>query len=226
MSAQLLDIEAIDREALAEQSRGMVEAEKQCRIELASDWPRTVPLKWNVGGRHGRDTVINLEPGHSVVQPLSKAQVWCGPFAIPKEYAASTDDRVKKRLRDLWVRERTRILNQYDYPRGERGYKPDMAPTGPHRFPHFIVTVENADGTKDEPIDLHQMYKIGEWDPIKDSFKPKESVDAVRAKYEAELEERAKYYEREQAELKAKLAEMAGMIKGVTAVQATAKAGA
>lgn len=206
----VMDIDALDRQVLRDQSKDVIEAERQCRITLAADALHPVDLEWNPGGRNGKLTRITLEPGKSVVQPLSKAQVWFGPFAVPLEYAQTDDERRKEGLRNFWATEKARYLNRYDYPRKSAK---EMAPTGPHRSPDVSVTIIEADGSEHEPIRLHQLYKIGEWDPNKDSFAPQETADEIEARYKAELDER----DGEVAALRRQVAELAGMVKGVVA---------
>ena len=209
----ILDIETIDRETIEEQSKGVVEAEKQCRIALSADAPRAVDLNWHPG-RGGHLSIIKLEPGKSVVQPLSKAQAWFGPFAVPLEYKNTTDERRKEALRQFWATEKARYLNRYDYERPTSVSKGGYEPIGPHRSPDVTVTIIESDGTEHEPIRLYQLYKIGEFDPIKDTFGPKESIEEIKAKYEAELHSVSERYEREAIELRRQMAEVLGMVKG------------
>ena len=173
----LQDIDALEQDVLAEKSREYILAERQCRISLSKDWPRDVPLEWHPGGSKGQKSVIPLRPGKSVVQPLPKAKAWFGPFDVYFEIRTA-DEKKKELLRDLWRSEKERYLNRYDYPRGNgRGAKPDMTPSGPHRSPDVTVTILEADGTESEPLRLHELYKIGEFDPLKDSFVTKEAVE-------------------------------------------------
>lgn len=210
------DLDAIDRDALAEQSKGVIEAEKQCRITLAKDAPVAVDLSWH-GGRGSRQSVIRLEPGKSAVQPLSKAQAWFGPFAVPAEYLQASDEGHKERLKRFWAQEKARALNKFDYERPLSVSKGGYEPIGPHRFPDVTVTILEADGTELPSIRLHDLYKIGEFDPLKDTFGPKQSADELREQYEAELADRAQNYEREIADMRRQMAEMAGMLKGFMA---------
>lgn len=205
-----MDIADLDRQVLREQSKDVVEAERQCKITLSADAAHAIDLDWNVGGKNGRPTRITLEPGKSVVQPLSKAQVWFGPFAAALEYAETTDEKRKQALKEFWATEKARYLNRYDYPRKSAK---EMAPTGPHRSPDVTVTIIEADGSELQPIRLHQLYKIGEWDPNKDLFGPQETAEEIEARYRAELDER----DGEVAALRRQVAELAGMVKGVVA---------
>lgn len=219
----VLSIEDLESEAILRQAKGIVEAERQCRISLAATWPRAVPLDWNAGGPNGRRTVIPLEPGKSVVQPLPKAQVWFGPFAIPMEFATA-DERRKDHLRKFWADEKARYLNRFGYPHKKSGYHPDMTPIGPHLSPDVTITILEADGSESDPIRLYELYKIGEFDPLKDEFGIHETADQVEERYKAELAAVSDRYERDQAEMKTKMAEMAGMLQGFMAKQPEAKA--
>jgi hypothetical protein len=210
----IADIESIDEQRLLDASRGVIEAEKQCRIALAADAPKAISLTWNVGGKHGRDTAILLEPGKSVVQPLSKAQVWFGPFAVPLEFRETTDERRKETLRQFWQVEKARYLNRYDYPRPASVSKGGYEPIGPHRSPDVTVTIMEADGSQHPPIRLHELYKIGHWDPIKETFVRQDSLDEVHARYQAEIAKRDADLEA----MRRELAQVAGMVKGAMAV--------
>jgi hypothetical protein len=209
----VLDLDQLDQADLHERSKDAVQADKQCRIKLAADVADPLPLFWNVGGKHGRDTVITVEPGKHVVQPLSKAQAWFGPFTVPLEFK-DADERRKEKLRKFWAEEKSRVLNRYDYPRPASMSKDGVQPIGPHRFPHVLVEVIEDDGSTSGEIDLHKLYKIGEWDPLKDTFGNRETAEQVKARYEAELSEVSLKHEREMAALKAQIAEVAGMMKG------------
>lgn len=207
-----VDIDTLDREALEQTSQHVVEAEKQCRITLSADAQRSIPLGWH-GGRGHKYTEIALHPGKSVVQPLSKAQAWFGPFSVPYEYALTNDETRKEALRAFWNAEKARYLQRYDYPRVSHR---DMRPAGPHRSPDVTVTILEADGSESEPIRLHELYKIGEFDPIKDTFAQEESVEAVRNQYETTIAQMREDALRRDAQI----AEMAGMMKGLLAGQA------
>ena len=216
----VFDIDTIDRNDMAERSRGVVEAEKQCKITLAADWRegeredlRVVPLHWNPGGgANARDSIIWLRPGETVVQPLSKAMAWFGPFAIPLEFATA-DDRRKAELRKFWAIERERYLQRFGWPMVGGDQKPDMRKTGHNRAPHVVITILEADGTASEPIDTHRLYKIGEYDSDKDSFVTPETLDAVQLRHAAELAGR----DAELAEMRRGLAEVKGFQLGIAA---------
>jgi hypothetical protein len=213
-------IEDLDSAVIEEQSRGVIEAEKQCRITLSKNAPRAIPLAWH-GGRGHRQTEIKLLPGQTVVQPLSKAQVWFGPFAVPIEFAATTDERRKESLRQFWATEKARYLNRYDYPRPSSVSKQGYEPIGPHRSPDVTVVIVDADGTESPPIRLHELYKIGEYDPLKDTFGNQETAEQIKTRYEGELAGVSQRYEDEIRELRLQMAEVVGLTKGL----ATASAG-
>lgn len=217
MSTAAMDVFELDAARAEQESAGVVQAERQCRVELSKDWPRMVPLNWNVGGRGGRETQIPLHPGGHVVQPLAKMQVWFGPFSIPAEYAQTTDEGRKERLRRTWAEEKSRYLNRYDYPRPASMQKDGVEPIGPHRSPDVTVTIIEADGSESEPIRLYQLYKIGEFDPLKDTFGERETAAQVEERYKAELATVSARYEADQAAMRAQVSEMAGLLKGFMA---------
>lgn len=200
----------MDRERVLDASKDVVQGEKQCRITLSPDAPHALELSWH-GGRGSRATMIVLEPGKSIVQPLGKAQAWFGPFSLYAEYENTHDERKRNDLAQFISTETKRFLDRYDYPRGDgRGYHPDMRPSGPHRAPDVTVTILEADGTEQEPIRLHELYEIGAFDPLRETFTVKESTEDVAAAYERKLAERdglIEQYRREMAELK-------GIVKG------------
>lgn len=208
------DIADLDREMIDTHTKGVVEADKQCRIRLADDAESGINLEWNPGGRNGKLSIIRVEPGKSVVQPLSKAMAWFGPFAVPLEFMQTTDERKREHLRKFWNEEKSRYLNRFDYPRGDgRGQQADMRPTGPHRAPHVIVTIINDDGSESEPIDTHALYKIGEYDPIKGQFAVRESEESIKARFQSELDEK----EAQTIALRRDVATLTGMVQGIAA---------
>lgn len=209
----------LDMERATEEGRALTEAQLQCRIALSPHAPMPVKLHWHPG-RGGRLSVIVLERGKTIVQPLDRAQVWFGPFAAYAEYEQCTDERRRDALRSFITTETARFLNRYDYPRGARGLPADMRPTGPHRAPDVTITILEADGSEHEPIRLHELYEIGEFDPLRDELKPPESAESVEERYQRILEERdAKY-----AAMQENFREMAGMVKGLAVAVQGSKA--
>jgi hypothetical protein len=206
-------LESLDRDDAVAQARGIVEAEKQCRVTLARTWPRTVFLEWNVGGPRSKATIIPLQPGCSIVQPMHKVAAWFGPFYVPDQFRFAIDEKAKEKLREFWRVEKTRYLNRYDYPRGDgRGGRPNMTPSGPHRSPDVTVQVLHDDGTADEPIRLYKIYGIGEFDPLKDSFGQIETPEQLKEKYEDEMARLSKHYEQQAQDFRMQLAELKGLI--------------
>jgi hypothetical protein len=59
------------------------------------------------------------------------------------------------------------------------------------------------------------LYKIGDFDPLNDSFKPKESIDAITGKHQAELMARDQVIE----EMRRELARVSGKVEGLTAAK-------
>lgn len=203
----------IDRERTLDQSKESTAVEKICLVTLAKDAPRPLELEW-CKGRGFKKTLLILRPGETIQQPLDKCHAWFGPFDLFKVYENTHDEKTLEVLRDHISIESARFLSRYDYPRelGE-GYKPNMTPSGPHRAPDVTITVLNADGTSEEPVRLHQIYGIGEFDELKDTFKRKETVEEIRARFEADL--RAK--DEEVRKMRHDLAELAGVVKGAMA---------
>lgn len=216
----LQGLDELERDSSSEQIAAYVLSERQCRITLSADWPRIVPLAWHPG-KVGKPSVIPLAPGKSVIQPLGKTQCWFGPVATYFDIKVATDEKKKQTLRDLYKAERTRYLDRYDYPRGDgKGAKPIMTPSGPHRSPDVTITILEADGTESEPVRLYELYKIGEFDPIKDTFFVKESPEQIEARYQAELASVNERYEREVLDFRMQLAELKGLIGSKTASDA------
>lgn len=206
-----LDIDALESELQQQQNKGIDEAEKQVRITLAADAPSPWNLSWHTG-RIGGLSRYSLVPGKSMTVAMHRAQAWCGPFIVVGELQNNPEPERREALIRFFRDEKRRILDQYDYPRGNgKGYKPDMQPSGPHRFPHVIVEVIDADGTVNEPIDLHQLYKIGEYDPIKDQLVAREAPEALEAAHLTELT----HARNEISELRRAAAEASGIVKGL-----------
>jgi hypothetical protein len=215
-NAPNIDIERIDRDRTLEESRNVVDIEKQCRIELHPEAPQAnIELPWHAGKGH-RPTVLLLKRGGTpVVQSLGKAQVWFGPFGLALEFSQTTDERRREKLREEYHREKMRILNRYDYPRGTgRGYNPSMEPIGPHRFPDVVVTILEADGSEVGPYRLHELYKIGHWDPLKDQFEKHESAAEIEARSRAEIESNAARFAEVVEAQRREIARLAGMVEG------------
>ena len=204
------DLDELDRRSLVESSQSAIEAEKQCKIALAVTWPRAIKLDW-MAGKGSRPTVILLEPGKSVTQPLNKTAAWFGPFWVPQEYAGA-DERRKEHLKEFWAAEKMRYLNRYDYPRPASMTKGSYEPIGPHRSPDVTITIIENDGVENPPIRLYELYKIGEFDPLKDTFIEKPSEEELKAKYEAELSSISDRYERQIQEMRLQLAEVKGIM--------------
>jgi hypothetical protein len=215
-------IEELDEKALADQSAGAIEAEKQCKIYLAADWPRPIKLEWH-GGKGHRLSVIVLEPGKSVTQPLAKAQAWFGPFSAHMQYAATSDERQREKIKLFWQQEKTRYLSRYDYPRPISMTKGGYEPIGPHRSPDVTVTIIENDGFENPPIRLYEMYQIGPWDPIKDQFTRTESAAETEARLNAELEAAADKHQAELQQLRREIASLAGMVQVLTGAAGKAK---
>lgn len=201
------DLQELERDA---PTPGIVdEAPRQCKIYLSKKATAPVMLTWNPG-KGGVQTRIKLEPGKSVIQPLSKAEVWFGPFTVPERYAAATSPKEKESLQEFWRTEKSRVLNRYDYPR--QHLRDGFAPIARHRFPDVTVTVVEADGTENEPIRLHQLYKIGDWDQTE--FATNETINEVKAHYEERLSEQKEKYESQISSMNGQIARIEGLLAG------------
>ena len=143
-------------------------ADRMAIVHLAKTDPRAaLDMSWNIGvvGRQrGRRIPKLLERGKSITLPLDKVVGFFGPFMIQRDLEDETDER---RIRDgsqFFEEERQRIIRMYgDYPRPFKLSEGNQ-PTGPCRLPHVVVTIIEADGTKSEPFDLHEVYRVGEFD--------------------------------------------------------------
>ena len=221
------DIAEIESAEQALKSKDYAQVSKQCRITLHPDHlaasapnKRFLNLDWHKG-RGGRLERITLRPGESAVQPLDKAQAWFGPFALPSEYRVTTDEARRARLAQAWEIEKKRVLDRYDYPRPLKMDKDGREPIGPHRFPHVIVEILEPDGSSSGPMDLHKLYKIGAWDPLKDTFlAPAETPAQMQARYEREIAEADRIHQSEVAALRRQMAEFQGKLDGFLAATA------
>ena len=204
-------LQKIDKERIEQTATAAVEAAKMCRISLAKSAARPIELDW-CQGRGFRKSLIILRPGESVTQPLDKCHAWFGPFDLFRVYEETRDEKTLDGLRELISTESARYLSRYDYERDPRNRFSE--PIGPHRSPDVTITVLNSDGTEDAPVRLHEVYGIGEYDDLKDSFRPKESEEEIRARFEAQLREKDELHRAEIEQFKRSQAEIAGMVKG------------
>lgn len=195
---------------------------RQCKIMLSADAPRAIPLDWHPGGgngNYGRNSRIWLQPGKSVVQPLWKVEAWFGPFTLPERFRAARSEAEKDELRSFWRNEKSRVLDRFDYVRPTNHLKDGTNPIGAHRLPHLTMIVIEPDGAENPPIDLHKLYKIGEFDEVwtEDKFAHPEDPNAIREQYEARLAEMKGQHESERAADRERLARLEGQIAAVLA---------
>lgn len=206
---QIDDVDALDREVpVAGETH---EAPRLCRIALSANAPHPIMLRWNPGKGPGVRSRVELKPGAHCVEELTKAEIWFGPFTVPERFALTTDEKKKAGLQQFWRTEKKRALDRYDYPR-MGGPNASMQIIGQHRFPDVTVTVIEPDGAEHEPIRLHELYRIGEFDitPIE----MPESADDVRAEYEAKIAAERTQHEQQMADLRREVAAMGGQLKG------------
>lgn len=210
-------LDRIDRERTLEKVNDQVEAAKSCRINLSKDAERPLELSWCQGRGH-RKTLIVVRPGMAVEQPLNKCRSWFGPFDLFKVYEETRDERKLNELREIIAVESERYLKRYDYPRehGRATKTLDITPSGPHRSPDVTLTILNPDGTTEEPVRLHEIYGIGEFESedIKAGFMQRETPAQVAARLTAELQAKDEQHRREIEEFNKKLAEVSGIVKG------------
>ena len=192
--------------------------QRTVRIVLAKNAAHRVDLSWNVGGRFGAREPLYLYPGKTVVLPLDRASHFFGPFAWIFELQTCTDEARRAALKYTIAVESQRILKQYDYDRPLQKGKDGYEPIGPHRFPDVTVWILNADDTESPAMKLHQIYQIGEWDPLKDQLVPRETIEARDKKHKDEVASLKR-------ELEIETAKALGMVKGVVAAATAAGKG-
>jgi hypothetical protein len=200
--------------------------ERLCRITLSKSAPRPIELRW-LRDRFSKETLILLKPGQTVEQPLNKCHSWFGPFYRYAEYESAIkkgEEKVAAVLRDHIATETARYLNRYDYPRGNgRGSQPDMQPVGPHRSPDVTIQVLDPEGHHDAPIRLHEVYGVGDFDDLKDTFHKPETEAEIKARYESKLKSQATEFLERDRERETQLASLVGQVTALVAVGAVAK---
>ena len=222
--AEVVGIDEMARRAELREARQSVEVEKMCRITLAANYKegeiderRALILKWHGGQGHRQTQVTMLAPGKSITVPLGRAFGWFGPFHVLQEFKHESDPRKQERLSEFWKRERERVLLRWGYPMRNEGYRPNMTPIGPHRFPDVTIVMIDSNGEESPPIRCHRIYEIGEFDqnwPL-DSFGPQETVEQAKSEAQAQLARVSEQYEQQMQELRREMAAMAGMVKGL-----------
>lgn len=201
-----LTLADLDANVERKESEETEQRQRQVRVTLSKDAPHRIDLSWNTGGRFGRREPLYLNPGKSVVLPLDRASAFFGPFAWILELETATDEQRRSALKYTIQKESQRILNQYDYDRPLSKGKDGYEPIGPHRFPDVTVTIINADDSEEGPLRLHEIYRVGEFDPLKDQLVPRESI----AEKEAE-------HKRERDQDRREIDELKGMVRGALA---------
>ena len=142
--------------------------DRVAHITMHKDESRALlDLSWHTGVngmQRGRRVVKILERGKKIAIGLDRAISFFGPFMIPRDMEGETDEVRLREAQEHFREERMRALMTWgDYPRHNK-LSDGIEPIGPHRFPHVIITIEDGDGTRSEPFDLHQIYEIGEYD--------------------------------------------------------------
>lgn len=189
------------------------DANRRVRIALHRDDPHD---KWVFRFHPGRgarrpNRPIELLKGKAIEVDVKRARAWLGWFTIPHDLQGEKDETKVREMRVFWDLERSRTLNAFgDYPR-PRKVADGTDPIGPHRMPRFVITVTEGDGTQWEKIDLHELYGIGEYDPL--TF-----VDPM-----AEQRAHVSMLERENADLRTALSKMEGKLDALFAMVGNGK---
>lgn len=213
----VLTLGNLDLDFEERQSSEIEERQRTVRCALSKDAKHRVDLSWNEGGRFGRVQPLFLYPGKSVVLPIARAQHFFGPFAAIVELQGCTDEKRRADLKYTIRTESKRILNQYDYERPLSKGKDGYEPIGPHRFPDVTVTIVNSDESEEVPLRLHQLYQIGEFDPLRDQLVPRATIAETAARHKTELEEADQAAQKRIRELEIEAAKALGVVKGVVA---------
>ncbi|MGB8965746.1 MAG: hypothetical protein WCB99_08910 [Candidatus Cybelea sp.] len=221
--AAVLTLADLDANVEQRESDEIEQRQRQVRIALPKTARHRVDLSWNTGGRFGRREPLYLNPGRSVVLPLDRASHFFGPFAWILELQTCTDEARRAALKYTIATESERVLKQYDYDRPMSKGKDGYEPIGPHRFPDVTVTILNADDTEETPMRLHEIYRKGEYDPLKDQLVPRATIEETEKRHKDELAEQEHDAKERIRALEMEAQKALGMVKGVVAV-ATGKA--
>jgi hypothetical protein len=206
----------LDAAVETREERDVEQRQRTVRVTLSKQAKHRVDLSWNPGGRFGRKQPLFLQPGHTVVLPIDRAGHFFGPFAQMLELETVTEEDRREQLVQTIRNETKRVLNQYDYERPLSKGKDGYEPIGPHRFPDVSVVIVNADDTEEKPMRLHELYQIGDWDPLRDQLVKRESIDDMEKRHKQELETVEKKAAEDVRELRLETAKALGMVKGLS----------
>lgn len=207
---EVLTLADLDLTFERQEAEEMTERQRTVRCALVKTATHRVDLSWNMGGRTGVREAMYLYPGKQVMLPLDRASSFFGPFAWMLELQTCTDEARRAALKYTIKMESDRVLKRYDYDRPLSKGKDGYEPIGPHRFPDVTVTIINPDDTEETPLRLHELYQIGEFDPLKDQLVPRETI----AKREDRHKDEVAGLKRQ---LEIETAKAIGMVKGVVA---------
>lgn len=155
-------------------------------------------------GARKQNRPIELVKGKAIEVDIKRARAWLGWFTIPHDLRGEKDETKIREMKQFWDIERMRTLNGFgDYPR-PRKVADGIDPIGPHRMPDFVITVIEGDGTAWDKIRLHELYQIGEYDPL------------TFTDPQAELKAENERVSRENGDLRRMLATMQGQLDAVT----------
>ncbi len=183
---------------------------RTARILLHKDDPRReIVLSWHPGRNRtnlGRQRQMIVKRGQTALVPIERARAWFGMFTIPFDLEDIKDENRRKNMRETFERERARTLLSWgDYPR-PRKLSDGQEPIGPHRMPHIIVTVIDGNGSEWNAIDLHEIYRVGEFDV--EGLRPSDFAAAAEAEVSVERE-----LVHENKELRSKLSKLEGQME-------------
>lgn len=187
--------EEIKQRRLLAQARQPIVQERVCKITLAPDFPRSEKIQWCEGLGKPTNLYI-LEPGGSIVWPLTRAESYFGPFRWFQAFEESTDEREMQALEKRISEEMGRYLTRYDCPRGDgRGESPNMQPTGAHRSPDVTIETMAPNGGIEASVRLYDLYDLEglSIEAFNEKYAGKQMTkEDIAAHYEAKLaEERA-----------------------------------
>lgn len=218
--------EEIKQRRLLAQARSPIVQERVCKITLAADFPRAEKIQW-CEGLHKPTNLYILEPGGSIVWPLTRAESYFGPFRWFAAFEESTDEREMQALEQRISEEMGRYLTRYDCPRGDgRGESPNMQPTGAHRSPDVTIEIMAPNGGVEQSLRLYDLYDIEgvSIEAFNEKYKGKQMTEKdIREYYEAKLAAQAEEINAERRATSEKLAKIEGMfegaVQGATAVE-------
>ena len=131
--------------------------------ELTLPWYTGRPSKNTPGHKSERTIKKNAKTAQTV--PVQQAWGWFGYFTVLHDMENEPDEAKRSELQALYDLGKKLTLQYYDYLRPTK-IEDGTMPIGPHRLPDVVLTVIEDDGTEWEPIRLHEMYGVGDFDKM------------------------------------------------------------